>query len=514
MTRRHQAGPRPLFRLRRIALLPLVLLISSCSDGSGQTSASGGGSATQFCDVLDAGAQRLQAAAEKAESSEPFHGLAIALSNLGEFSSLLHDLRDAAPSEIRADMATAAKVFDEQVDATTGAAGSAVDNPLKAIGGAVTASLNGLVHQAAFDRVDAYAEEHCGTAVFGGTISAEEEQSVTGSLGEIVGCKAGVLYFFNRAGNEQGSRKLPTAVDGATPVFNQGFGGSCARPLGLPSVRYAFDRSFSRVAATKKNADGSTIVGFIEIESGQWKQLTPDADDSFGATPAADLNPRWNPITNEIWAERNGSIVSIDPSTARATRHNEIGEDWDDWFFDNEGRVRRAYLPSGESSGTSPNGEFRMLSRPFSHLIRTADKSPGYGHSLFFKGVDRTKFESQVVCGPVNRDFREEVAWLDSTRVLCVAGSELSVLIVDPSTWREVSREDQYPHDIELDMPRPVLPKNSRANSNFFLSPDGKSVIFVSKLGETGGWYSQDLSGGEPKAFPLPSDVAILGWGP
>jgi hypothetical protein len=77
---------------------------------------------------------------------------------------MLDDLVDNSPKEIHNDMKTARDTFKESIDAVPGG----VSNPLGAIVGILFKSL---IHQPSFQHVDAYAQRHCGSTVFGTSAS-------------------------------------------------------------------------------------------------------------------------------------------------------------------------------------------------------------------------------------------------------------------------------------------------------------------------------------------------------
>lgn len=77
---------------------------------------------------------------------------------IGELRTYFHKLERVAPDEIRTEVGIVADAIDEQLDS----AKDAVDNPLKALGGAL---VTGFMTSGQMQAVDTYAREHCGESI-------------------------------------------------------------------------------------------------------------------------------------------------------------------------------------------------------------------------------------------------------------------------------------------------------------------------------------------------------------
>lgn len=86
--------------------------------------------------------------------------LAQAFGNIGRYESMLDDLVDNSPKEIHTDMKTARDTFKESIDAAPGG----ISDPL---GTLASVLFKNVIHQPSFQNVDAYAQRHCGSTVFG-----------------------------------------------------------------------------------------------------------------------------------------------------------------------------------------------------------------------------------------------------------------------------------------------------------------------------------------------------------
>lgn len=128
----------------------------------------GGGDRSQaaFCEALDRRAASLD---ERTATAGDGLGaqLTVILANLGEFRDLLADLANTAPEEIQDDARKVSEAFGK-------ATGKAADSDASSLGGAWMQALSGgigsamsiLMESPSFERVEAYARQHCGRGVF------------------------------------------------------------------------------------------------------------------------------------------------------------------------------------------------------------------------------------------------------------------------------------------------------------------------------------------------------------
>lgn len=123
-----------------------------------------------FCRALDEGTEDIKANLPNtdAEGAEAFRQLIIAFGGFGRFQTMLDNMVEESPDEIKTEMTTSRDTFKESMDAVPGTAGSAAGGDLGgALTGLLTVAFKGIVNQPSFEKVDAYAQEHCGSTVFG-----------------------------------------------------------------------------------------------------------------------------------------------------------------------------------------------------------------------------------------------------------------------------------------------------------------------------------------------------------
>ncbi len=130
----------------------------SGESGGGESGVTGGGGSDDdaFCakvDEIEADLRAQAADFEDIPEDDPFSGLLLLLTTIGDLGVYMNELADVAPAEIHADMEVVAESF--QQEATT--------DPMEILAGIVT----NLSHANSFTRVDAYTHEHCGVTLFG-----------------------------------------------------------------------------------------------------------------------------------------------------------------------------------------------------------------------------------------------------------------------------------------------------------------------------------------------------------
>ncbi|WP_139142636.1 hypothetical protein [Humibacillus sp. DSM 29435] len=135
-----------------IIVLAGSLLLSGCGDGR---------STDAFCTELKSGMGSINAR-YKQTGNDGVKAIGGLVTNLGEFSSMLHKLDEVAPEEIKSDMTQSVKAWDSQV----GTAQEAVKNPLGALAGGL---MTGLMSSGSMSAVDKFASANCSMSVFGST---------------------------------------------------------------------------------------------------------------------------------------------------------------------------------------------------------------------------------------------------------------------------------------------------------------------------------------------------------
>lgn len=148
------------YHWRRVTMLAAIVAVTSLAVGS----CSSGRSTEAFCDTLRSGQEHISGQLEEttyaAQANEdPLAALLVGLGGgiqaMGEVQSYLRELSEVAPEEIRIEAERVSEVFDEQMDAASGAA----SDPLGAIAGSL---FNSIAVSGQVNTVNDFAVENCG----------------------------------------------------------------------------------------------------------------------------------------------------------------------------------------------------------------------------------------------------------------------------------------------------------------------------------------------------------------
>lgn len=118
-----------------------------------------GRSQSSFCDELHTGNDKMRSNYEGA-TEDTLGQLGVAFANVGEYTTMIHKLDDAAPAEIQTEMHDAREAWDEQADN----APARIDDIASAL---VKTLMTAMMSDASIKTVDRYALDHCGMQIFG-----------------------------------------------------------------------------------------------------------------------------------------------------------------------------------------------------------------------------------------------------------------------------------------------------------------------------------------------------------
>ena len=187
----HRAGVTRSGRRLRVtwlaaAVLLLALVVTACEDddeGPADTSATADDAvdahddelegtdepeeAAGFCAALEEHAGAVEERVTDDDPDDPFEALFDVLALMGDVELAMAELADEAPDEIAGDMEAVAEAMATDVEGVA-------DDPASAL---VAALVTGAMAQGAVERVDAYAEQHCGQPVVGGVAFRAAEET-------------------------------------------------------------------------------------------------------------------------------------------------------------------------------------------------------------------------------------------------------------------------------------------------------------------------------------------------
>jgi hypothetical protein len=293
--------------------------------------------------------------------------------------------------------------------------------------------------------------------------------------------------------------------------------GGFASGVAALHAREQFSPDFARQAATTpEQRDGSTHVGYVELSSGRFVDITAASSSTkgFSQTAASDDLPLFSSDGRTLLFRRNERTVE---AFNLDTRHLaqvgrlpfETGYDSNFSFVAAAGARPVDALPTDDgsqavdvdSTDLSPSAVPRLRLLPsnrfpdsFLDQLTQADKLGGTLVTL--RGVGS--------CTPQ--------AWADNQTLIC-AGSR-------GFTTRDQLEVLHLPRGGGQTTPRRLLPPNDRDNHDPVLAPDAPRVAFLSSRGELVTLYSVAATGGQPtRIADIPHETGdgspqLLAWIP
>ena len=156
-------------------LVALCLVVAAATlAGCGLGGGGGDRSAKTFCSELTDGNDKMRAQYEAADPNDEtgLSQLAVGLLNLGEYTTMVHHLDDAAPDAISTEMHDSRQAWDKQADNVPG--GLTADD----IAGSIMKTLMvAIMANGSMRTVDQYALDHCDLQVFGTVVDTAALQA-------------------------------------------------------------------------------------------------------------------------------------------------------------------------------------------------------------------------------------------------------------------------------------------------------------------------------------------------
>jgi hypothetical protein len=296
---------------------------------------------------------------------------------------------------------------------------------------------------------------------------------------------------------------------------------SCQASDGADNLRMReqFDTGLKHVAVTtSKLPDGSQHVGYVDLATNKFTDVSGTAAGSFSSNAPVDSNPVFSPSRPELWFLRDGrDIYSTDLSGGSLTKHSlppmppsgggprflvEIGTDQPISYSTTGGFYQIPVLPnpSGtiavaarpEQFNPHQDGGIQVFTHPADTFAPPDDRStPTKGSAIILTGVG--------VCVPE--------AWVDEATLICSSSANPPELMITPIAQGRTSATATA-----------LLPPNHRENYSPVVSPDRSTVAFLSSgQGTTTTlWSTSTKSGSEPrKVIDLPDSGfarTLLAW--
>jgi hypothetical protein len=291
--------------------------------------------------------------------------------------------------------------------------------------------------------------------------------------------------------------------------LNTDFGVRCGTGGGAFSLytREQFDADFGRVAVTTgKLADGSQHVGYVDLATKQFMDVSGSGGGSFSSAIAMDSEPVFSPNGAELWFLRDGKdIYSADLNGGHLTKRFSPPPS------PNGGEPRFLVEP-GTNEPIVYNtdlSQFRVLPNPSGNIAVAPLADQRAGIRVFTHPEDTfADPQKGSVVGMPNVGMCEPDAWIDDVTLLCDTSGSPPQLMTTKVTSHSASATANA-----------FLSPNQRQNFSPVVSSDHTSVAFLSKpdTGITTSLYvTSTTAGTEPhKVIDLPPSgftKGLLGW--
>jgi hypothetical protein len=246
-------------------------------------------------------------------------------------------------------------------------------------------------------------------------------------------------------------------------------------------------------------SDGSTDVGYYDLETGKTYDVTPKAIQQSGQTITKDSNPAFesnNPDLLVFTRSTAGTgFTQGEQSSGQSYAYNLITKQVQPYSGTTSGNCRGTlqYAPNSgdcELMGQGPSAGVGFANDGMESL--GVDPTPNQSNSNNYaddsQGDTFTPVET-TGGGQTNPVDCDPDQWLPNNTMLCDSDDGTNILIVNMSSFKMGSDNFyQVPSSTDL------LPTNQRDNGGAIASPDGKTIDFVSN----GDLYQVPVKGGQP----------------
>ncbi|MFJ6671187.1 hypothetical protein ACIQMJ_08790 [Actinosynnema sp. NPDC091369] len=272
----------------------------------------------------------------------------------------------------------------------------------------------------------------------------------------------------------------------------------CTAPVPTGRIRrQAFNRDFTRMAASAHSADGNTHVGYVTNDRPEsFVDLTPQTA-GYADRPTQN-SPVFHPVTGRIWFQGPDKLGSVDPDLGPSSSH---AEEQDAFYNGVIGGYQNTFYFSQD--GTTPLDLGAASSTIFSPDGRTEVQFSGLDGFLI---GDRGKVSVQSTA-PIRFDgaICRPRWFVSSDTFICIDAS--GTQIYRTAIHADRSRVTQTA----------LLPETKQKLGDVIADPNGTRIAFVSAISGHSALYVTSMSGGdEPrKVLDLAQeDTSLIDWIP
>ncbi|WTW96076.1 hypothetical protein OG216_23045 [Streptomycetaceae bacterium NBC_01309] len=285
-------------------------------------------------------------------------------------------------------------------------------------------------------------------------------------------------------------RQVVFAPDGGVPAY---FCKSSSIHRSQQQVRQLFNADYTLLAGTAPGFGRGNQADAFDLRTGKAAGPAPDQD-AFGEAPN-DIDPLFRPGTNTLWYEpKEGSrIVSreagSDPRTAVEGATTE--QRYPGFVFAGD-KLWTPIASNGLQLGATSVNPSATAAANYDSVYGLRLTSPGQDPELGGKAGPPSYYSEAVLPGGDGvPDGCMPRFWRSDTVHVCATDTRLVQLTFSDDFDAVTSVKD-------------LLPTNSRTSQGAMLSPDGKSVVFLSGSGDSSslpGLYRLELD--TPDAAPV-----------
>ena len=295
----------------------------------------------------------------------------------------------------------------------------------------------------------------------------------------------------------------PTGEPTATVTISlpDGVEGTYGCGDGSYAFRQMFDKDYSRMAVTIHDSDNnSDHVGYYDLTSQQVVDLDANSGSSFAAAPQ-NHNPVFSPTTGDLWYV-SGPIDNHQILRRPADGGQAIDTGQHFRYYGETKFVVAAdrIVPTDGDNGGLPDPSGRFLASYSSTASSSQNKF----------NIKRDPYDEGAVAEVPDdypKELRGPLAWVDRRRVLAY---------VDQSTMDNPRRNNFALITLSPDLKkveggRLLLPNSDRDNASPVVSPDHRTVAFLSGRGSKAGLYMTSIEGtSQPRQVQTTAVASLL----
>jgi hypothetical protein len=270
---------------------------------------------------------------------------------------------------------------------------------------------------------------------------------------------------------------------------------------GSQFIREDFSPNWGWVVAraTTASSDGSMDVGVISLKTGSAIDLTAETNASgFGAAQVTDDRPTFDPVTGNVWFERESSTGGAGQLYSCAAPYTSCQQDgaYEDSLEPNFEVVNGVVLPQGTVT-TADGSLVAFTTQPETGITVVTSLSFISGGFSTAIGNGAT-LPNSLACEPD--------AWVSATSLLCNDLQGLNQFYLLQGATPQAS----------VLTPIFLIPQNSRTNTFYCVNPSGTEFLFTSGLGpnQTAPYYVAPIGSGPttPSQSAIQTSFSAIAW--